>query len=201
MEMSNQRLTRYRCQLLDGVQLGTIALVGLAIAPTLGGALSLSSRLGLQSSEYVHAQRLDHSALLVGTLGVLALFAVALHSFLVRGNAAAFAWSLVAVAGLAAAQVVFWAVAFPVIALTESWTIVPEDFESLRHQWEYALATAGVLSFGSLLAVVRAIEASRPIASLAILASIERDAAVRAARDRALALDGDKRQLERNVAA
>jgi hypothetical protein len=71
----------------------------------------------------------------------------------------------------------------------------------LRHQWEYALATAGVLSFGSLLAVVRAIEASRPIASLAILASIERDAAVRAARDRALALDGDKRQLERNVAA
>lgn len=199
--MSNQRLTRYRCQLLDGVQLGAIALVGLAMAPTLGGALSLSSRLGLQSSEYAHAQRLDHSVLLVGTLGVLALFAVALHSFLVRGNAAAFAWSLVAVAGLAAAQVVFWAVAFPVIALTESWTIVPEDFESLRHQWEYALATAGVLSFGSLLAVVRAIEASRPIASLAILASIERDAAVRAARGRALALDGDKRQLERNVAA
>jgi hypothetical protein len=199
--MSNQRLTRYRCQRLDGVQLGVIALIAIAMAPTLGGVLSLPSRLGLPSSEYVHAQRLDHSVLLVGTLGILALAAATLHSFLVRGNAAAFAWSLVAVAGLAAAQVVFWAVAFPVFALTESWTVVPEDFEGMRHQWEYALATAGVLSFGSLLAVVRAIESSRPIASLAILASIERDAAVRAARGRALALDGDKRQLERNVAA
>ena len=48
---------------------------------------------------------------------------------------------------------------------------------------------------------MRAIEASRPIASLAILESIERDAAVRAARSKALALDGNKSSIERDVAA
>lgn len=199
--MSPRHTARYRYHLLDAVQLTAIALVSVAMASTLGGALSLPARLGLQPSDYVMAQRLDHSALLVGVLGVLALAAAALHSFLVRGHAAAFAWSIVAVAGIAAGQIVFWSVAFPIISLTDSWTTVPDDFESIRRQWEYALAAAGALSFGALLALVRAIESSRPIASLAILESIARDAAVRAARGKALAVDGNKAQVERNVAA
>lgn len=199
--MAHRNLARYRYQMLDMAQLMAVALVAVAMAATLGGALSLPARLQLQPTDYVMAQRLDHSALLIGALGVLALAASVVHSFLVRGNAAAFAWSIVAVAGLAAAQIVFWSVAFPIIALTESWTVVPEEFETIRHQWEYALASAGVLSFGALLALVRAIEASRPIASLAILESIERDAAVRAARSKALALDGNKSSIERDVAA
>lgn len=196
-----RQLNRYRCRLLDAVQLTAVALVAIAMAATLGGALSLPARLQLQPSDYLMAQRLGHSALLVGVLGVLALAAAAVHSFLVRETTAAFAWSIVAVCGLAAAQIVFWAVAFPIIAVTQDWTVVPEDFEAVRHQWEYALAAAGALCFGALLATVRAIEASRPIASLAILESIERDAAVRAARSRAQALESSKPAVERNVAA
>jgi hypothetical protein len=49
--------------------------------------------------------------------------------------------------------------------------------------------------------VVRAVEASRPIASLSILESIERDVAVRAARERARALDSEKTPVERHIAA
>ncbi len=193
--MPHRRLARYRWHLLDAVQLSVIALIAIAIAPTLGGALSLSAHLNLKPDDYLSSQRLDHSALLVGGLGVSALAAAAFHSFLVRGSVAAFAWSLVAVAGLAAAQIVFWAVAFPVLSVTDNWTLIPEDFESVRRQWEYALAASGVLSLGALLATVRAIESSRPIASLAILESIERDAAVRAARGRALSIDGEKRNI------
>jgi hypothetical protein len=200
--MPHRNISRYRCQLLDTTQLVVVALVGAAMAPTLGGALSLASGLQLQPDDYIMTQRADHSALLVGVLGLLALAGAGVHSFFVRGNAAAFAWSIVAVAGLAAAQIVFWSIAFPTISHTENWTVVPENFNSVRLQWEYAQAVAGVLCFGALLAVARAIEASRPIASLAILESIERDAAVRAARSRAQPLDGHKEQLQqRNVAA
>ncbi len=53
-----------------------------------------------------------------------------------------------------------------------------------------------MLSFAGLLALVRAIEASRPFASISILESIERDAAVRAARMRALSTDGGAKPLE-----
>lgn len=193
--MPRRKLTRYRWHLLDAVQLSVIALVAIAIAPTLGGALSLPAHLSLKPADYVSSQRLDHSALLVGTLGIFALVAAGIHSFLVRSSVAAFAWSLVAAAGLAAAQIVFWAVAFPVLSITDNWNLIPDDFESVRRQWEYALAASGVLSLGALLATVRAIESSRPIASLAILESIERDVAVRAARERALAVDGEKRNI------
>jgi hypothetical protein len=203
IQMPHRNTSRYRCQILDTAQIVAIALIGAAMAPTLGGALSLSASLQLQPADYLMTQRADHSAVLVGVLGLLALAGAGVHSFLVRGNAAAFAWSIVAVAGLAAAQIVFWAVAFPALAHTQNWTVAPENFEGIRQQWEYAQAAAGVLSFGSLLAVARAIEASRPIASLAILESIERDAAVRLARSRAQPVDGSKQALthQRNVAA
>jgi hypothetical protein len=52
------------------------------------------------------------------------------------------------------------------------------------------VAAAGVFSFAGLLALVRSVGASRPFASMSILESIERDAAVRAARMRALSADG-----------
>ena len=58
------------------------------------------------------------------------------------------------------------------------------------------IAAAGVLSFVGLLALVRSIEASRPFASISILEAIERDAAVRAARMRALSADGGVKPLE-----
>jgi hypothetical protein len=85
---------------------------------------------------------------------------------------------------------VFWAIAYPANAATDGWSVVPVDFELLRRKWEYAFAAAGILSFAGLLALVRSIGASRPFASLSILESIEREAAVRAARMRALSADG-----------
>lgn len=198
--MPHQSLTRFRWYLLDAVQLVAVAVVAIALAPTLGSLLLLPAKLNLQPSDYMMAQRLGHSAALVGTLGVLALAASAFHAFLVRGNAAAFAWSIVAVSGLAAAQIVFWSIAFPVDNLTAGWSAMPDDFDRARREWEYALAFAGALSLGSLLAMVRAVETSRPIASLSILESIERDAAVRAARGRARALYESKQALERDAA-
>ena len=90
---------------------------------------------------------------------------------------------------------------FPSKRETGGWTAPPVDFDSARRQWEYAFAGSGVLSFIGLLALVRSIEASRPVASMAILASIERDAVVRAARTRALSTDGGIKPLEHRSAA
>ncbi len=129
---------------------------------------------------------------------LLATAAIGFHAYLVRGNATSFGWSIVSArADLRWRSSSFWAVAFPVNAETGGWTVLPVDFDSARRQWEYAFASSGVLSFSGLLALVRSIEASRPFASLSILASIERDAAVRAARMRALTADDGIKPLER----
>lgn len=198
--MTHRRLTRYRWHLLDAVQLVAIALLALALTPVLGHLLTLQSRLQMQPNDYFVVQQLDRSMLVVGVLGLLALGGVLVHAFLVRGNARAFAWSIVAACALSVAQVIFWSIAVPMGALTGAWTVASEDFESARQNWEYAIALAGVVTFGALMALARAIEASRPLASLAILESIERDAAVRLARRETRPLDGDTK-LQRDAAA
>lgn len=198
--MQPGRLAQYRSNLLDGVQLGGIGLVALALAPTAAHVFALRARFQLGPNEYLAEQHAHEGFVLFAVFGCLALTLVGVHTLLVRRNATAFGWSLVAFVALAAAQVFVWTVALPVAVETSGWATVPVDFESARARWEYALALAGGLSFAALLAFVRAVEASRPIASMAILESIERDAAVRAARMRARPLDGDEtaaRTMER----
>ena len=81
-------------------------------------------------------------------------------------------------------------------------TLERDTLRAARSQWEYAVAATGFLVFGGLLALARAIIASRPIASMSILKSIEHDAAVRAARMRARQPgDGERGMVERSRAA
>ena len=141
-------------------------------------------------------QSVHHGWVLFAVAMLFATAAIGLHTYLVRRNTTSYGWSWVALVGVGAAQIVFWTLAYPVNAATEGWTALPVDFDTARRQWEHAIASAGVLSFAGLLAFVRAIEASRPFASISILELIERDAAVRAARMRALSTDGGVKPLE-----
>ena len=188
--MQRQRFAQYRWYLLDGVQFGAIALTTLALIPAGAQVFELSAKLSLSPPDYVTVQSVHHAWVLFASAMLVASAAIGLHSYLVNHNAMSFGWSMVALVLVGAAQVVFWAIAFPANAATEGWSVLPVDFEMLRRKWEYAFAAAGVLSFAGLLALVRSVGASRPFASMSILESIERDAAVRAARMRALSADG-----------
>lgn len=194
--MQRERFARYRWYLLDGVQLAAIALTALALIPAGAQVFELSGKLALSPSNYVMVQGVHHAWVLFASAMLLASAAIGLHSYLVNRNAASFGWSMVALALVGVAQVVFWAFAYPANAATEGWSVLPPDFEMLRRKWEFAFAAAGVFSFAGLLALARSIGASRPFASLSILESIERDAAVRAARTRALADGGAKPPFE-----
>jgi hypothetical protein len=188
--MQRQRLAQYRWYLLDGVQFAAIALTALALMPAGEQVFELSGKLALSPADYVMVQSVHHAWVLFASTMLVASAAIGLHSYLVSRNATSFGWSMVALVLVGAAQIVFWAIAYPANAATEGWSVVPVDFELLRRKWEYAFAAAGVLSFAGFLALVRSIGASRPFASLSILESIEREAAVRAARMRALSADG-----------
>lgn len=188
--MQRQRLAQYRWYLLDGVQFAAIALTALALMPAGEQVFELSGKLALSPADYVMVQSVHHAWVLFASTMLVASAAIGLHSYLVSRNATSFGWSMVALVLVGAAQIVFWAIAYPANAATEGWSVVPVDFELLRRRWEYAFAAAGILSFAGLLALVRSIGASRPFASLSILESIEREAAVRAARMRALSADG-----------
>jgi len=62
--------------------------------------------------------------------------------------------TLAALLCLVGAQAVFWIFTFPANAATSNWTLVPEEWESLRRRWEYShLAGAGfqVLAMSALI--------------------------------------------------
>jgi len=203
--MQHGTIAQFRWHLLDAVQMAAIGLIVIAVAPNLAQLVAMPARLQLVPADYVIVQRAEHAAPVVFAIGMLALAAIGVHTYLIRRRAAAFAWSLVAMAGLAAAQLLQLAIHYP-LGVLPSWDIMPDNVEVLRQRWEFVAAIAGVLSVGALLAFVRAVVASRPIASLAILESISRDAAVRAARERAKPRDGEgidvaKSNVARNIAA
>ena len=195
--MQPARLKQYRWYLLDSVQLTAIALTAVALMSAGPHVFDMSANLSLKQDAYVTLQTAHHGwALFVGAM-LLSASAIGFHAYLVRANSRSLGWTVAALVLICMAQLMFWIVAFPIDAQTRGWTALPVDFDSARRQWEYAFASSGVLSFIGLLALVRSIEASRPIASMAIIESIERDAAVRAARMRALSADGGVKPLER----
>ena len=145
--MRHTRLTQYRWYLLDFVQLTAIALTALALMSAGAHVFDVSANLSLKQEDYVTLQSAHHGWMLFAGAMLLATAAVGFHAYLVRGNSKSLGWSVAALVLICLAQLMFWAVAFPVNAETGGWTALPADFDSARRHWEYAFASSGVLSF------------------------------------------------------
>jgi hypothetical protein len=117
-----------------------VALIATALA--LGGALAhaleLPNKIGLPRADYFVVQRIYDGwnqlayLLLVQVAGILAVV-------LIHRREPRVLWPAVtALAALIAAQAVFWIWTFPANVATEQWTTQPENWETLRRQWEYS---------------------------------------------------------------
>lgn len=82
-----------------------------------------------------------------------ALLSTLILTIMVRNHPGEFAWSLVAFLCIAGTQVVFWAFTFPVNRKTSNWTVLPENREALRTQWEYSHATSAILNIIAFIAL------------------------------------------------
>ena len=123
-----------------------VAMIGTALA--LGGALAhayeLLNKIAMSREDYFVVQRAYDGwnqlayVLAVQIAGILAVI------FLHRSQPQVVWMTVVALGGLIAAQAVFWIWTFPANRATGNWTVQPENWESLRAQWEYShLAGAG----------------------------------------------------------
>ena len=117
--MQHQRLAQYRWYLLDGVQFAAIALTTLALMPAGAQVFELSGKLALSPADYVMVQSVHHAWVLFASTMLVASAAIGLHSYLVSRNATSFGWSMVALVLVGAAQIVFWAIAYPANAATD----------------------------------------------------------------------------------
>jgi hypothetical protein len=133
-----------------------LAIVSTALYLVPGGAhlFELPNKMAMAPADYMVVQRIYAGWQLFGIVHAVAFLSTLAHTVLVRSERAAFAYSVVAVIGLAAALAVFAMLTYPINAASEFWTVTPQPFETARRQWEYSHAVSAVLTFASLIAIV-----------------------------------------------
>ena len=78
-------------------------------------------------------------------------------TILVRKRPDEFVLSLVAFVCIVATQVLFWTFTFPANQQTSNWTVLPENWGTLRMQWEYSHAASAVLNLIAFIALALSI--------------------------------------------
>jgi hypothetical protein len=148
-----------RFWLYDVVFFIALLATALALGAALAHALELPNKIGLPRDKYFVVQQIyagwDRLAflLIIELLAMLVLVFLARHEAYVPGLVGAAALCLLA------AQSVFWAYTYPANVATTNWTIIPENWENLRRQWEYSHAAGAgfqLLAMGFLIAAALA---------------------------------------------
>lgn len=132
-----------------------VALVstGLAMGVAFAHVLELPTKMALDRDTYFLVQQLNRGWLILSVLLGVQLLSILVTAFLSREDSPMLILALVALGALIGAQAVFWLWTFPANVATDDWTLIPENWEQLRAQWEYSQATSAVfqiVAFASL---------------------------------------------------
>lgn len=131
-----------------------ILLTGLALIAPGAHLYELANKLPLSKVEYVVVQKIYIGWWIAGLLLPLALIVNLILAYWGRNLLA-----LGAAALILANLVIFYLFTYPVNVTTQNWTLVPDNWETLRRQWEYSHAINAGITFSafclSILAALR----------------------------------------------
>lgn len=133
-----------------------VAVVGTALA--LGGALAhayeLPNKIDLSRDEYFIVQRAYDGWNQLAYVLAIQLAGIVAVTILHRDQPRVVWLGAIALGGWIGAQAIFWVWTFPANQRTENWTARPEDWESLRLQWEYSHLAGAALQLLAMMALV-----------------------------------------------
>jgi hypothetical protein len=110
----------------------------LALGAALAHALELPNKIGMSREQYFIVQRAYDGWNRLAYLLVVELAGVLAVAWLYRAESRVLWPALVALGCLVAAQVIFWTWTFPANQATNNWTAQPDNWATLRRQWEYS---------------------------------------------------------------
>ena len=137
-----------------------VVITGLALIAPGAHLYELPHKLALSRSDYFIVQGIYNGWWLVGLLLPLALLANLLQAFFARQDTAGRMLALAAAVCIIVNLIIFYFYTQPANAVTNNWTLQPENWEALRRQWEYShAANAGVTFLAFCLATASALRA------------------------------------------
>jgi hypothetical protein len=122
----------------------------IALGPALAHLLELPNKINLSKDAYFTVQQIYAGWSLLG--GVLAVQLVAIGRVVLtaRNDRRLRTLGLVALLCLVGAQSLFWIFTYPANAATANWTEQPDDWQTLRLQWEYSHAAGAILQLAAM---------------------------------------------------
>jgi hypothetical protein len=124
-----------------------IVLTALALVPAGAHLFELPNKIGLAEEAYFVVQGIYRGWALFGIVLFGALAANLALAIMVRRQRAPIWLALAAFFLVAATLAIFFTWTYPANQATSDWTVVPDNWQELRTQWEYAHATNAVLTF------------------------------------------------------
>jgi hypothetical protein len=127
-----------------------IVLTALALVPAGAHLFELPNKIKLADEAYFMVQNIYRGWAWFGIVLISALVADVALAYLWRGRRVAFTLVSIAAACMAATLAIFFIWTFPANQTTHNWTVTPENWASLRLQWETAHAANAVITFVAL---------------------------------------------------
>jgi hypothetical protein len=138
----------------DAIFFVALLSTALALGAALAHALELPNKIAMSRDAYFTVQSIYAGWNRLGLLLAVELASILGLLAVSRRHPRVWWPTLAALVCLVGAQAAFWLFTFPANAATSNWTLVPEEWESLRRRWEYShLAGAGfqVLAMSALI--------------------------------------------------
>jgi hypothetical protein len=134
-----------------------LLLAALALVPAGAHLFELPNKIDLARDQYFLVQGIYRGWSLLGIVSISTIVANLCLVFVTRGERLAFWSATLALACSIAFLAVFFTWTYPANVATENWTVIPDNWQSLRTQWEYSHAANAILSLISLCAVIVAV--------------------------------------------
>jgi hypothetical protein len=139
----------------------SIVFVAIIFVPAGAHLAELLNKIDLPKEQYFVVQNIYAGWALFGAPVFAALLSLLVLVISLRRERRPMVWALIAFLCIVATQVVFWIWTYPMNVATNNWTTIPENWEALRRQWEYAHAVNAVLTFIAIVALALSVLAWR----------------------------------------
>jgi hypothetical protein len=132
-------------------------LTALALVPSGAHLAALPNKMVMAQAAYFVAQQIYAGWALFGIVLFGALVGKLAHAIMLRKLGRSFGYALASFFLIAANLAIFFIWTFPTNQATNNWTVVPNNWNELRVQWEYSHAANAVVTFAALVCVVIAV--------------------------------------------
>lgn len=120
------------------------------LGPALAHLFELPAKIGLQREQYFIVQQIYRGWDLFGIVLLVQVVSLLAVAWLARREPRVIAPTVLAIVFVAAAQVLFWTYTYPANVATMNWTVQPDNWETLRREWEYSHAIGACLQLAAM---------------------------------------------------